>query len=107
MMEKFILSNADRKYLGLTPIDNHWERMDIKHIALFFDRDVIRKMVRYYYSEYQDFTYFECDVSVETAENRSIVLPKTAKGKPKKLNYTATTAFFLLLVCIFDTMRGI
>jgi len=30
---------------------------------------------------------------VETAENRTIVLPKTSKGKPKKLNYTATTMF--------------
>ena len=40
---KIILRNEDRKYLGLTPIEDHWERMDIKHITLFFDGGVIRK----------------------------------------------------------------
>lgn len=92
-MKKYILSNEDRKYLGLTPIESHWESMDIKNTTLFFDGDIIRKMIVYSYSIHQDFTYFECDVFVETAENRSVVLPKTAKGKPKKLNYTATTTF--------------
>lgn len=92
-MEKYILANEDRNYLGLTQVESHWETMDIKNVTLFFDGDIIRKMIRYSYSEYQDFTYFECDIFVETTENRSIVLPKTAKGKPKKLNYTATTTF--------------
>lgn len=92
-MDRFLLSNEQRKYLGLTPIESHWERMDIKNVIVFFDGDIIRKKIEYSYSEFQDFTYAEFDVCVETAENRTIVLPKTAKGKPKKLNYTATTTF--------------
>lgn len=92
-MERFILKNDDRKYLGLTPVEEHWESLDIKNVTVFFDGDIIRKMIRYSYSEYQDFTYFECDVFVETSENRSMVLPKREKAKPKKLNYTATTKF--------------
>ena len=90
---KIILRNEDRKYLGLTPIEDHWERMDIKHITLFFDGDVIRKKITHAEFESQHFLYLEEDVYVETAENRTIVLPKTSKGKPKKLNYTATTMF--------------
>lgn len=93
IMEKFILSNDDRKYLGLTPIEDHWERMDIKEVTLFFDGDIIRKEIINERFEIKQFSYFEQDVYIETAENRTIVLPKTSKGKPKKLNYTATTTF--------------
>ena len=90
---KIILRNEDRKYLGLTPIEDHWERMDIKHITLFFDGNVIQKKITHAEFESQHFLYLEEDVYVETAENRTIVLPKTLRGKPKKLNYTATTMF--------------
>lgn len=90
---KIILRNEDRKYLGLTPIEDHWERMDIKHITLFFDGNVIRKKITHAEFESQQFLYLEEDVYVEIAENRTIVLPKTLRGKPKKLNYTATTMF--------------
>lgn len=76
---KIILRNEDRKYLGLTPIEDHWERMDIKHITLFFDGDVIRKKITHAEFESQHFLYLEEDVYVETAENRTIVLPKTSK----------------------------
>ena len=90
---KIILTNEERKYLGLTPIESHWERVDIKHVTLFFDGDVIRKKITHAEFESQQFSYLEEDVCVETAENRTIVLPKTLRGKPKKLNYTATTMF--------------
>lgn len=95
-MNKILLTNEDRLYLGLTPIDAHWERMDFREVILFFDGDTIRKKITYEeHPEYPQFgiTYTEQDVLVETAENRTIVLPKTARGKPKKLNYTATTTF--------------
>ena len=44
-------------------------------------------------SEGEAFYYRESELDIETAENRTIVLPKTAKGKPKKLNFTATQSF--------------
>ena len=90
---KIILRNEERKYLGLTPIESHWERVDIKHVTLFFDGNVIRKKITHAEFESQQFSYLEEDVYVETTENRTIVLPKTLRGKPKKLNYTATTMF--------------
>jgi len=81
---KIILRNEDRKYLGLTPIEDHWERMDIKHITLFFDGNVIRKKITHAEFESQQFLYLEEDVYVETAENRTIVLPKTIIRKTKR-----------------------
>ena len=104
---KIILRNEDRKYLGLTPIEDHWERMNIKHITLFFDGDIIRKKITHAEFESQQFLYLEEDVYVETAENRTIVLPKTSKGKPKKLNYTATTMFTRIGICTLCTTMAI
>ena len=78
---KIILTNEERKYLGLTPIESHWERVDIKHVTLFFDGDVIRKKITHAEFESQQFSYLEEDVCVETAENRTIVLPKTLRGR--------------------------
>lgn len=43
-MKKNILTNEERKYLGLTPIESHWERMDIKNVVLFFDNNTINKL---------------------------------------------------------------
>lgn len=91
-MNEILLTNEDRAYLGLTPIESHWERMDFRENILLFDGNTIRKKISYEKKQY-GISYFECDVLVETAENRTLVLPKTAKGKPKKLNYTATTTF--------------
>lgn len=61
-MSKYILSNEDRKYLGLTPIDIRWEIIKIKHIPLFFDRNIIRKMIRHSEFLAEDFTYFDMNV---------------------------------------------
>ena len=37
--------------------------------------------------------YHEAELNVKTAENRTMILPKTKRGKIKKFNYTATQSF--------------
>ena len=89
-MEKIIfeLSNEQRKYLGLTPVENNWELVKLFDSYVYFDGNIIRKEITV-----NEQAYTERDLIEKTAENRTILLPKTEKGKPKKLNYTATQSF--------------
>ncbi len=88
-----MLTNEQRKYLGLPPVEDHWEVVDIKGTLYYFDGNVIKKEILSSGCDEENFLYRESELDVETAENRTIVLPKTAKGKPKKLNFTATQSF--------------
>lgn len=86
----FLLTNDQRACLGLPPIEADWEWVRLKD-SLYedagvenwacFDGAVIRRMVRCGPDRYQEGQYAE-----ETAEGRSLILPRTAKGKPKKLS---------------------
>ncbi|MFC3903246.1 Immunity protein 26 [Acinetobacter marinus] len=82
------LNNEQRKYLGLAPVEAHWELQQLGEQYLYFDGDSIRKEIRV-----TENSYFEKELNEKTAENRTILLPKTARGKPKKLNFTATKSF--------------
>ena len=82
---KFTLTNNDRKYLGLEPIEAHWEKVKFTdEIDLYFDGDTIKKEIVCSKTH-----YLEREMNELTAENRTILLPKTKKGKPKKLNYSS------------------
>ncbi|MDR2912937.1 MAG: immunity 26/phosphotriesterase HocA family protein [Alistipes sp.] len=85
---KFELTNEQRRYLGLAPVEAHWELVQLGEMWLWFDGDVIRKQIIV-----DEDGYYECELNEKTAENRTILLPKTAKGKPKKLNFTGTQSF--------------
>ncbi|MGE8301009.1 MAG: immunity 26/phosphotriesterase HocA family protein [Sphingobacterium paramultivorum] len=89
-MEKplFELTNEQRKYLGITPVESCWELVKLFENYVYFDGDIIRKEIAV-----TEQSYIERDLYEKTAENRTILLPKTEKGKPKKLNFTATQAF--------------
>lgn len=89
-MEKipFELTNQQRKYLGLTPVENNWELVKLFGSYVYFDGDIIRKEITV-----DKKAYTERNLNEKTAENRTVLLPKTEKGKPKKLNYTATQSF--------------
>ena len=41
-----------------------------------------------------DGSYYEAELYETTEGNRTILLPKTKRGKPKKMNYTATLSFY-------------
>jgi len=84
----FELTNEQRKYLGLTQVESSWEKVKFSDkIYLYFDGDKLVKEI-IIEEEY----YREIELDEITAENRTMVLPKTAKGKPKKFNFTALQA---------------
>lgn len=84
----FELNNNQRKYLGLALIEDEWEKIKLNDMYLYFDGDIIRKKI-----SFSENSYFEQELAERTTENRTILLPKTSKGKPKKLNFTATQSF--------------
>ncbi|MHC5353361.1 immunity 26/phosphotriesterase HocA family protein [Myroides sp. LJL115] len=88
METPFLLNNEQRKYLGLQPVQDSWELVFLNDSYLYFDKDTIVKQIKVD----KDY-YFEKELQEHTSHNRSILLPKTAKGKPKKLNYTAMNSF--------------
>lgn len=84
----FELTNEHRKYLGLIPVESSWETVTLNDMYLYFDGDIIRKKI-----SVTENSYFEEELNEKTAENRTVLLPKTSRGKPKKLNFTATQSF--------------
>lgn len=85
----FELTNKQRKYLGLSPVDDTWELVYFANQYLYYDGNIIRKKI----TVDDDGTYYEAELCEHTAQNRTILLPKTKRGKPKKMNYTATLSF--------------
>ena len=85
---EFELSNEQRAYLGLELVEAHWERVSLFNKYYYFEGDTIRKEI-----SVGEQGYTERSLCEKTAENRSILLPKTGKGKSKKLNFTASQSF--------------
>ena len=85
----FELTNEQRKYLGLIPVEEHWELIKFDNgIYYYFEDDIIRKEIKVSKNYYH-----EAELNEKTAENRTMILPKTKRGKIKKFNYTATQSF--------------
>lgn len=86
---KFELTNEQREYLGLIPVEEHWELVKFDNgISYYFEDDTIKKEIKVSKNYYH-----EAELNVKTAENRTMILPKTKRGKIKKFNYTATQSF--------------
>ena len=86
---KFELTNEQRKYLGLIPVEEHWELVKFDNgIYYYFEDDIIRKEIKVSKNYYH-----ESELNVKTSENRTMILPKTKRGKIKKFNYTVTQSF--------------
>jgi len=82
---EFELTNNDRKHLGIKPVDYQWDKLKLSdEIHLYFDGNTIVKSITLNQSSYQ-----ESDMNEKTSENRTILLPKTKRGKPKKLNFSS------------------
>ncbi len=82
---EFELTNEQRIYFGLEPIEPHWDRVILngdtyrQASILYYDGDIIKRHIvstknQYQEKQYDDFT-----------RDRTILLPKTGKGKEKKL----------------------
>lgn len=81
----FELNNTQREYLGLQIVPENWSRLILKGDSyradsiLYFDGDIIKKQVTSTDLEYQEIHYNEL------TQDKEFILPKTEKGKPKKL----------------------
>ena len=79
------LTNHQRICMGLEEADPKWDRVDMgRGVVLYFDGDTARKRI-----EDTEEWYFEVSLRVQTAENRTLILPKTSRGKPRKLTISA------------------
>ncbi|TAJ10498.1 hypothetical protein DMA11_18890 [Marinilabiliaceae bacterium JC017] len=82
----FELNNNQRKYFGLEPVKDSWDKVQFKgdtyrpDSILYFEGDTIKKHVVSTDTEYKEIQYNE------QTDNRELILPKTKKGKPKKLS---------------------
>ncbi len=94
----FKLTNNQRLCLGLKPILQGWEKVRYNDsLYLYFEGDGIKKGITV-----TDNTYHEYELDYATSNNRTILLPKTNKGKSKKitpsvisnLNPTGTYFYF-------------
>jgi len=83
---EFELTNDQRGYLGLEPIEPHLERTVLKGDSyradsiLYFDGEVIKRHILSTKDHYQEKQYNEL------TRDRQILLPKTGKGKERKLS---------------------
>ena len=85
----FELTNEQRKYLGLIPVEEHWELVKFDNgIYYYFEDDTIKKEIKVSKNYYH-----EAELNEKRTENRTMILPKTKRGKIKKFNYTATQSF--------------
>lgn len=91
-MPTSFLTNEQRLYLGIDPISEDWDIVEFtnrmftgEHVWLAFDGDTIRRLIRLTENMYEEIQLCEL-----TAADRTILLPKTGRGKPKKLNFAAT-----------------
>ena len=76
--------------MGLKPIGDNWDMVILKgkygeEFYLFFDGDNIKKMICYQLTD-DIILMHEMDVNYQTKNNRTIILPKTNRGKEKNLN---------------------
>lgn len=87
------LTNEQRKYLGLELVGPDWERVEIPNNCvkpelstgkdiLFFDGDVLRKVI--WLNDNGNF--LENSYNLRTQDDRTMIAPRTERGKPKRLN---------------------
>lgn len=60
---QFELTNVQRKYLGLAPVEQHWELVYMNNMYLYFDGDIIRKRIAV-----EDSSYLEQELNEKTAQ---------------------------------------
>lgn len=79
------LNNETRKYFGLLPFKENWERVIFNElITLVFDENKIVKVIEYY-SGYREF-----DTDRNTID-RKVLMPKTPRGKNQKMTISTVS----------------
>lgn len=83
---QFELTNKQREYFGLDPIPTTWDKEILKAdpyrpaSIIYFDGNVLKRHIVSTDSNYKETQYNEL------TKDRKILLPKTAKGKERKLS---------------------
>ena len=89
----FELTNEQRKCMGIPEVMSDWELVCLEQgFYCYFQGDVIRKIILILEEDVQKrqkATYHEYNVIAMTQDNRTVLCPKTTRGKEKKL--TAST----------------
>lgn len=98
------LTNEERRYLALDPLDANWETVSMysvtyrlkKRTVLFFEGNTIVKVIYEEHSINEDGSYSwrnynEFDTRLET-DNRTMLLPLTSRGRAKPITPTNVMA---------------
>ena len=81
------LTNHQRTFFGLNLVESGWDRVEYPFgYTVYYNKNRIVKIIIS-----SDSIYSEYDTDEET-NNRQTILPRTAKGKEKKLNYTSLSS---------------
>lgn len=87
----FELTNEQLKCFGLLPVEKYWHKMELKasphdnfHTFVYFKNNIIKKCITV-----GDKRYTEAEMYEEVSEDIKYLLPKTKKGKPKRLTVSA------------------
>lgn len=89
--KNFRLTDEQRPYFGLDVIDKQWQEVEIKErTTVFYDGNIIKKIITW--ETFRQYEYAEFDTELIT-QDRQFVLPKTAKGKEKKITPTSLLSF--------------
>ena len=99
-----MLSDEERRYLALDPLDPSWETVSVysvtgclkKRTVLFYEGNTIVKVIYEEYSvkddgSYNCRNYSEFDTRLET-DNRTMLLPLTSRGRAKPVTPTNVMA---------------
>jgi Immunity protein 26 len=79
------LTNNEREFLGLDPIENHWDKVIFSgdkyrpESILYFEDEIIKRHIVLTVDKYR-----ECHYN-ERTKDRTVLLPRTEKGKEKRL----------------------
>jgi hypothetical protein len=80
----FELTDQERPYFGLNPVDPSWVPLPLEGATAWFDGPLLRKVVTPFYHDSTP-GYTERDVSIGTTHQRTQVAPVRAGAKAKKL----------------------
>ncbi len=87
----FYINNEHRKYMGLKPLKDSYELIKFKkyfhEYYVFFDNNKIVKIIEYSLMD-NSISIHESDVDYNTTNNKTILLPKTPRGKERKLTWS-------------------
>jgi hypothetical protein len=81
----FRLTNEQRVYLGLELIENSWDEVKLSEsVYIYFDNEQLMKRI-----VIRENYYWEASVRERVSTDRTYILPKTQRGKPRRLTVSS------------------